>query len=301
LLRAEASLGCLCVLLACGGTPSAREKDTAAGLGSPEIRLDRRVLTQLEQSLRVSPERARELATQDALLAAELRRRDPGLAASLERVVLARALSRSLLEEAGRSGPPTDSEVDQLTRERWWELDRPRMVEVVHAVVIAESENLAAEALAGRIAQAVAEAKDGVEFERAAKAVPAQDYTVKVETLPPVARDGRAIDPTKPPPVGPGEQHFALEFAEAAQALDHVGQLSPVVRSPFGYHVLHCLRIIEPQQPTLSERRKRLEPEVLQRRALAAQAQLLQRQRLESTPEPARSALRAIALVPVQP
>jgi hypothetical protein len=301
LLRAEFSVGCLGVLLACGGTPSARLEDRGASHGSPEIRIDRRVLMQLEQSLGVSPERARVLATEDALLAAELRRQDPGLAASLERVALARVLSRSLLEEAGSSGPPTDSEVDQLTRDRWWELDRPRMVEVVHAVVLSESENLGAEALARRIAQAVADAKDGVEFERDAKAVPAQDYTVKVETLPPVARDGRAIDPTRPPPVGPGEQHLAPEFAEAAQALDHVGQLSPVVRSPFGYHVLHCLRIIEPRQPTLSERRKLLEPEVLQRRAIAAQAQLLQRQRLESAPEPARSALRAIALLPVQP
>jgi len=216
-------------------------------------------------------------------------------------VGLARAMARSLVEEAGRSGAPTDSEVEQLTRARWWELDRPRMVEVLHAVVVSESDNLEAEALARDIAQAVAGSKDGVEFERAAKAVPVRNYTVKVEALPPVTRDGRAIDPARPPPLGPGEQHLALEFALAAQALDHSGQLSPVVRSPFGYHVLYCLRIIEPEQPTLSERRKLLEPEVLQRRALASQAQLLERQRLESTPEQARSALRAIAQLPVQP
>ncbi|MEO8177515.1 MAG: peptidylprolyl isomerase [Deltaproteobacteria bacterium] len=259
------------------------------------------MLTQLEQSLGVTPEHARELLTEDALLATELRRTDPALAASLERVGLARALARSLVEEAGRSGAPTDSEVEQLTRARWWELDRPRMVEVLHAVVVTESENLEAEALARDIAQAVAGSKDGVEFERAAKAVPARNFTVKVEALSAVTRDGRAIDPARPPPLGPGEQHFALEFAVAAQALDHPGQLSPVVRSPFGYHVLYCLRIIEPEQPTLSERRKLLEPEVLQRRALASQALLLEHQRLESTPEQARSAIRSIAQLPVQP
>jgi len=301
LRRAESILGWLCVLLACGRVQSAGVEDTAATSPGPELRLDRRVLTQLEQSLGVTPEHARELLTEDALLATELRRTNPGLAASLERVGLARAMARSLVEEAGRSGAPTDSEVEQLTRARWWELDRPRMVEVLHAVVVSESDNLEAEALARDIAQAVAGSKDGVEFERAAKAVPVRNYTVKVEALPPVTRDGRAIDPARPPPLGPGEQHLALEFALAAQALDHSGQLSPVVRSPFGYHVLYCLRIIEPEQPTLSERRKLLEPEVLQRRALASQAQLLERQRLESTPEQARSALRAIAQLPVQP
>jgi hypothetical protein len=301
LLRVDASLVCLCVLLACARTQSAGVEETPIHSSGPELRVDRRVLAQLEQSLGVTPERARELATEDALLATELRRSDPALASSLERVVLARALARSLLEEAGRSGAPTDSEVEQLTRERWWELDRPRMVGVMHAVVLSESENLEAEALARGIAKAVADAKNGGEFERAAKAVPVQNYTVKVETLPPVTPDGRAIDPAKAPPQGPSEQHLVLEFAQAAQALEHVGQLSPVVRSPFGYHVLHCLRIIEPQQPSLSERRKLLEPEVLQRRALAAQAQLLERQRLESTPEQARSALRSIAQLAVQP
>jgi PPIC-type PPIASE domain len=301
LLRVESSLGCLCALLACGRVQSAGVEDTAAPLGGAELRLDRRVITQLQQSLGVTPERARELAVEDALLALELHRRDPALAVSLERVGLARALARSLLEEAGRTGPPTDVEVEQLTRERWWELDRPRMVQVVHAVVLSESENLEAEALAGRIARAVADAKDSVEFERAAEAVPAQSYTIKVETLPPVTQDGRAIDPARPPPMGPSEQHLALEFAAGALALDQVGQLSPVVRSPFGYHVLQCLRIVEPQQPTLSERRKLLEPETLQRRALAAQVQLLERQRLESNPEQARSALRSMAQLAVQP
>lgn len=301
MLVADWRLGCLCVLLACGRAQSARLEDTAAAPGSPEVRLDRQVVAQLEQSLGVTSERARELALEDALLATELRRREPALAASLERMVLARALSRALLEEAGGSGPPTDGEVAELTLERWWELDRPRMVEVLHAVVLSESEDLEAEALAQRIAQAVADAKDRAEFERAAKGVSVQSYTVKVEAVPPVTRDGRAIDPTRAPPLGPGEQHLAPEFAVAAAALDHVGQVSPVVRSPFGYHVLYCLRIIAPEQPTSSERRKLLEAEVLQRRALAAQARLLERQRLESPPEQARSALRSVAQLVVQP
>jgi hypothetical protein len=259
------------------------------------------VVAQLEQHLALTPERASELAVEDALLATELARREPALSHSLSRVVLARQLARQLLEEARSAGPPGETEVEQLTRERWWELDRPRMVAVVHAVVLSESENLEAEALARRIAAAVQSTASSAEFQNAAQAVPAGNYTVKVEALPPVTRDGRAIDPERPPPVGAPEAHFSAEFAEAALALDHVGELSPVVRSPFGYHVMRADRIIEPRQPSLRERMQLLAPEVLQRRALASQAQLLERQRQESRPEQSRSARQAMARVAVLP
>ena len=301
MLRADLGAGCLSVLLACGTARTSPAEGTAAPAGASALRLDGRVVTRLEQELGVTPERASELAAEDALLATELGRREPALAHSLSRVVLARQLARQLLDEARSAGPPSESEVEQLTRERWWELDRPRMVAVVHAVVLSESENLEAEALAGRIAAAVQNTSSTAEFQNAAKAVPAGSYTVKVETLPPVARDGRAIDPERPPPAGPAEAHFAAEFAGAALALDHVGQLSPVVRSPFGYHVMRADRIIEARQPSLSERMQLLQPAVLQRRALAAQAQLLERQRQESRPEQARSARQAMARVAVLP
>ena len=301
MLRAESSVGCLCVLLACSGEASQQEKDLPAQRGSQPLHVDRGVVTRLQDTLAVSPERAQELAAEDALLASELLRREPELAHSLERVVLARTLARTLLVEAEQGGPPTDGELQQLTSERWWELDRPRMVEVTHALVLSETENLEAEALAGRIAQVVAPATSAEEFERLARTITSDHYTIKVEQLPPVTADGRALDPSKPPPAGPSEQHFAPEFAAAAQALDHVGELSKVVRSPFGYHVLRATRIIEPQRPSLDERRVMLKPEVLQRRALAVQAQLLERQRKESQPEQARSALQAMAQLAVLP
>jgi hypothetical protein len=301
LLRAESSLCCLCVLLACSRGASDQAQDVPVQPGGRALQVERSVLTQLQQTLGLSPERAQELATEDALLASELVRREPDLARSIERVVLARTLARRLLAEAEQAGAPTDSELQQLTSERWWELDRPRMVEVVHAVVLSEAENLDAEALAERIARAVAGATSAEEFERLANTIPGDRYTIKVERLPPVTSDGRALDPNKPPPTGPSEQHFAPEFAVAAQALDHVGQLSPVVRSPFGYHVLRAMNIIEPRRPSLSERRGMLKPEVLQRRALAAQVQLLERQRQESRPEQARSALQAMAQLAVLP
>jgi hypothetical protein len=301
LLRADLRAAWLFVLLACGRAQTSPAEGAPATGGAGALRLDGRLVAGLEHTLGLPPERAKELAAEDALLAAEYARREPALAHSLSRVVLARELARQLLEDAKSAGAPSESEVEQLTRERWWELQRPRMVAVVHAVVLSEAENLEAEALARRIAAAVEGAASGAEFQTAAQLVPAGNYTVRVETLPPVAGDGRAIDPEKPPPAGPPETHFSAEFAEAALALDHVGQLSPVVRSPFGYHVLRAERIIEPKQPSLQERMKLLQPEVLQRRALAAQAELLERQRQESRPEQSRSARQAMARVAVLP
>jgi hypothetical protein len=289
-----------CVVLGCGRAQTS-PAELAPAPTATALRLDGRVVTQLEQNLGATPERARELAVEDALLATELARREPALAHSLSRVVLARQVSRLLLEEARSGGPPSPSEIELLTRERWWELDRPRMVAVTHAVVLSEGENLEAEALARRVAEAVQNTGSANDFQNAASAVPAGSYTVKVETLPPVTRDGRAVDPEQPPPVGPPETHFEPEFAAAALALDHVGQLSPIVRSSFGYHVLRADRILEPRQPSLRERTELLGPEVLQRRALKAQAELLERQRQESRPEQSRSARLAMARVAVQP
>jgi hypothetical protein len=291
----------LCVLLACGRSQTSPAEVTPASTGARSLRLDGRVVTQLEQNLGVTPARASELAVEDALLAGELARREPALAHALSRVVLARQLARQLLEDARSAGPPSESEVEELTRERWWELDRPRMVAVVHAVVLSEDENLEAEALARRIASAVQNSTSSEEFQNAARSVPGGNYTVRVETLPPVTRDGRAIDPEKPPPAGPSEAHFSEEFAEAALALDHVGQLSPIVRSSFGYHVLRAERIVEPRQPSLRERTQLLEPQVLQRRSLAAQTQLLEQQRQETRPEQLRSARLAMARIAVLP
>lgn len=297
--RVELALIGACLLAGCerGATPGA---PPSAGTLPSTVQIHASIIREIAAQQGVSLQRARELAEEDALLAAALRQQDPGQSLSLERLVLARELSQSLLGAVASNGPPTDEEVETITRERWWELDRPRMVQVVHALVMADTENAEAAALAQRIAEAVAKATSEAEFKEAAQAVPAGELKVRVESLPPVTADGRALDPARPPPQGP-QQQFALEFASAAQKLERVGQISPVVRSPFGYHVLFVQRILEPRQPSLSERRGLLAPEVMQRRALAEQQRLLEEQRQLSAPVQERSALRSIAQLAVAP
>jgi peptidyl-prolyl cis-trans isomerase C len=206
-------------------------------------------------------------------------------------VVLARQLLAAFGDEAKAGGPPTDAEVQTITEARFWELDRPRMVQVVHAVVLSTEEDPEARALAERIGSATSQVNDATAFLAAARAVEAGRFKVQAESLPPVTPDGRAVDPASPPPAGPAVQHFDRDFTAAAQRLTRPGEQSPVVRSRFGYHVVRLIKVIEPRQPSLDERRALLHDEIMSQRATALAAALLEQQRRELQPSQSRSAI----------
>jgi hypothetical protein len=255
------------------------------------------VLATIMRERGVPRERALELGVEDALLARELRARQPQLGRWLERVVLARQTLSALLEEAKAGGPPTDDEVQDLTEARFWEFDRPRMVEVAHVVVLSREENPAARALAERFAKATAGLTEGEKFKAAAEAVPAESFSVKVEALVPVTADGRSVDPKQPPPAGPAVSRLDPAFAAAAAQLEHPGDQSGVVRSQFGYHVILLLSVIPPKHPSLDERRALLHDEIMRQRASALSKQTLDRQRSELAPQQERSALAAMQVL----
>jgi hypothetical protein len=286
----------LCSVLALCGC-AGRSIEDANGPGSRELRIEAAVLEGIARDRGVSAEQALELGSEDALLARDLIDRDPKVGSWIQRVVLARQLLSTLVEEARAGGPPTDAEVETISQARFWELDRPRMVEVAHAVVMSPDENIVARSLAERIAEATAGAATSESFQSAARAVPAGNFTVRVEALPPLALDGRAVDPAKPPPAGPGVQQFDLDFAAAAQRLERPGQQSPVVRSKFGYHVIYLVASIEPKRPALDERRALLHDEIMSQRAHALSAALLQNERAELVPEQERSALSSMQAI----
>jgi hypothetical protein len=290
LLFFQLSVGCSG--LGCNGS------DPAAAVGSLEgvrVSVPRALIDRMVRERGIDPERARAMATEDALLAEYLRVGKPIAAASVESVALARALLSSLSRQADEQGPPTDAELALVMAERWYEFDRPRMVRILHAVVLSQAENPAAKAVAERIYAAVVDAPKQGDFRKLAQAVPADGFTVKLEKLPPVAPDGRAADPKQPPPPGYPLQTFVNEFAVAAQRMTRVGETSAVVRTPFGYHVLRLLEVLEPMRADPEALRVSLDREIKDRRGRELAKRVLEKQRASAMPEQSRSALAAMA------
>jgi len=225
---------------------------------------------------------ARRRAVSDALFAAEARDRfGPFAARAAERRGEARALLDDVSRRAEATGPPTDAEVEAATERRFWELDRPTLLRTTHACVLVKDpkDDGPARVLAERIFAAVAHTSDPQAFRAAALAVPRSRLDVRVEDLLPVAEDGRAVDPDAPPPPGSTVARYSERYVRAAFAIPAVGQVSPVVRTEFGYHVILAVARIAEHRVPLEERRRLLEPEILVRRKELALEAVLDRAR----------------------
>ncbi|MGC4067510.1 MAG: hypothetical protein QM784_23270 [Polyangiaceae bacterium] len=102
--------------------------------------------------------------------------RQGGLAAGRRNHVSRALLARVLLEDVERrvrESPITDAEVDDATKRRWYEFDRPEARRIAHAVVKLEgTREDAAMALAQQVAKAVRGIRQGSAFLDAARAVP---------------------------------------------------------------------------------------------------------------------------------
>jgi hypothetical protein len=232
----------------------------------------------------ISPSQALDRAVSDAVFAAEARERLPaGFRATIERAALSRALLETLVREAHLAGAPTDAEVDEVTRARWTDLDRPPSVRVTHAVALfAEGGRNRDDAR--RVAEAIARSVRGVlapaAFIGAAQAVPAGSVRVRAERLPFIAADGRGIstDPEHAP-----DAEFDPTFAKAANSLSKVGEQSELVETSFGFHVILLEERLPERRVPLEDRRRALGPEVLARRADNLRRVLIQRLR-QATP-----------------
>lgn len=242
----------------------------------------------------VSPAAARDLAIRDALFAQEARARgldaDPSVRLA-ESALLARLLVQDIAAAAEAKGPVTDTELDEVTARHWTELDCPESARTVHAVVILPKEaspdaRAAASSLADSIRSAVSEitaVATGSEpqrdprgpedpavaaFRKAATSIPKGERDVRVESLPPVVADGRIVSET-------GGGRFDPTFARAALQLQRRGDLSPVIETPFGYHVILMLERIPGHTVPREERRRMVREEVMSTRARVEKDKLI--------------------------
>ena len=273
----------LATISACGGDRRAdssalRPGDVArvGGIGIPGP-----LIVAVGQARAASPHDALGALIEDALLANAAR--DQGVeTVSAARWAETAALSRRVLErirrEAHEEGPPKDDELASLT--------------VVHAVVIRSTilTDIEAAGLASAIRDGVLGANGASDFERRASAVPHPKARVAIEHLSPLTADGvmvagGGLDPT---------------FVAAAFALHGPNEMSPVVETTFGWHVIMLVDRRVPEGDTLKQRREDLAEAVSTLRGRMAQSRIIASRRDHERVEIAGPAAALMATVQVE-
>jgi hypothetical protein len=258
----------------------------------------------------VSIAEARDLAVRDALFANEAiaRRLDVGAQRDLD-AALARALAAGFADEARAKGPITAEEVDKETVNHFYDVARPESWLTIHAVVLlgkdaSDDDVKRAKKVADAIHAAVAGIAAGGhgthapptsdalagDFANAAAAVDKDGFDVHIEPLPPIAADGGSVEPTQ-------RQPFDKDFVKVATALGERGDLSDVVRTQFGWHVILLLDRIPARELSFDERKALFDEYIIDARARTASNALLERLRAGNAPDLARNLDAVLATV----
>ncbi len=293
-------------LIACtGGSSNGRDVELQLATGDAARVGDAVVSLELVKRVAVAQARAPEAVLpgliRDTLFAQKLQRSEPQKADYLRRTAFAVAITKSFLEQAKAAGPPTDDEVKHFTERNWYQLDRPEMARTVHAlIVVGEGQDkAAARSVATKLQENLRESEGLEDFVQRAKAFDAGDWELKLEQVKAVSVDGQAVDPNQPPRPGQPPDSYDRDFAAAANALQTEGQVSDVVETKFGFHVLILRDRLPARQFSFEERRQLLSDEIYDARANKLQQQALERLRAEVPITVERSAVDAMGMAQV--
>ncbi len=226
-----------------------------------------------------------------------------GRYSAVRRGVFGRALLEQLKAEANAKGPPTTKELATVTQERWVDHDRPAASRVSHVVVVVKQGQSEQEAktLSSELYLRLRSVKTVDAFLSAAREVKVPGLELRVESLPFVTVDGRGLARNPEGKLVADGMEYVVEFAQAAAAIPATEQLSPVVRSQFGFHILWLEERLPEQRVSAEERMRLLGPEVLSRRAREAMQGIVARQRSQQPVVIERAVLDTLQRARVEP
>ena len=271
--------------------------DVVASAGTATISTT--LLTDVARAQHRPADEAVQLLLDDALLSESARSRkiDQSISVSRDLTALrAQLVADRLRIDARAAGPCSDAEVDALSARHLKDVELPERVQVIHAIAIRpkkeapnQDQQIAhAHEIADAIAAAVHGATSPEDFETRAKSVAHDGVDVRVESLPAFADDGVV------PETGGG---MDATFAHAAFSLAATGDISPVVETQFGWHVIRLNQRLAAKDIPREERRAMFAEECVTTRARTAFDALLAARRASVHVEIAQDANAAMTSV----
>ncbi len=226
-------------------------------------------LSLLEPFAPAERKRAARDVVRDALLRAEAEKVGPARAKVIYRGELARRLIEEVDAKVRSQSNVSEAELRQEYEERWLEFDRPRAVRTVHVFFPVEppADDEAQYQSAKRVYEAVQGTHNPQQFGQRAEAVLKDATEYRFVEMPPLAGDGRVV------PMNPRDRTAGgvyEQLAKAAVQLSHAGDVSSVVGTEDGYHVILATEVVPAQIVPFDEVREELKRAVIARKVARA-------------------------------
>ncbi|MFO0617529.1 MAG: peptidylprolyl isomerase [Polyangiaceae bacterium] len=226
---------------------------------------------------------------------------------------LVRGLADKDREAALAEGPIRDDELQPFVETRYLEVARPAAWDTLHVLVqlgpdAPEDDVKRAEGVAAAIREVVVPLAEGIRgtppsvsmdpvfgrIQGAVKSVDARGFSVLPQPVPPVGADGKTVVPNFAE-----RSDLDPAYVAAAKRLESRGDVSPVVRSGFGWHVIVLLDRLAPRFLPRAELVDLFHDEVIAARAKALLNKELEGLRSANAPTTERNLESLLGLVRV--